>query len=386
VKSVRSIALVAQGGAGWAGGSEYIRNLARAIRTADSAVRIHLLHGAPQAAEWEPHRALFDSLVPVAVRGKKSFLDRWRAANRAFREAVETSGADFVYPLTYDNHYNVGVTFPIGLRQRWAGWIPDFQHRHLPRLFSEKEVNRRERGIRQLLEEAPTIVFSSESAAADFRRFYPEARNAVEVLTFATFPQADWYAPFGEEDLRWVPERFLIVCNQFWSHKNHALVVRALELLAARGVRPVIVCTGALVDFRDPAHVERLLQQVHRAGLGAQVMLLGLVSRRLQIELIRRSLAVIQPSLFEGWSTVVEDARVLGKPALLSDLDVHREQHPPGAQFFPREDAAALGDLLAAAWSNLDPGPDSTAEGVARACAEARIGEVGRRFLEIASR
>jgi hypothetical protein len=113
-------------------------------------------------------------------------------------------------------------------------------------------------------------------------------------------------------------------------------------------------------------------------------MMLGLVSRRLQIEIIRRSLAVVQPSLFEGWSTVVEDARVLGKPALLSDLDVHREQNPPGAQFFPREDEISLAALLETNWKNLQPGPDRDAEQRARQAAESRIAEIGRRLLVIA--
>jgi hypothetical protein len=146
----------------------------------------------------------------------------------------------------------------------------------------------------------------------------------------------------------------------------------------------MIVCTGALVDFRQPEHTERLLQQMHRAGVGAQVILLGLVPRRLQIEIIRRSLAVIQPSHFEGWSTVVEDARVLGKATLLSDLAVHQEQNPPGAKFFPGSDAEALSALLDDAWAKFAPGPNLPAEAQARSAATARIVEVGRDCLRIA--
>ena len=34
----------------------------------------------------------------------------------------------------------------------------------------------------------------------------------------------------------------------------------------------------------------------------------------------------MQPSLCEGWGTVLEDAKVLDKAVLLSDIPVHREQ------------------------------------------------------------
>ena len=379
------IGLIAQGGAGWAGGSEYIRNLARAVRATGEQAKITLFCGEPQRTEWEPHAALFDATAPVPVRKARGLLERFRAKNRDFRNAVRSSGVEFLYPFTYDNQYNVGVSLPVGeMGCRWAAWIPDFQHRHLPQLFTEKEIAKRDRGIAAVAGEAPRVVLSSESAAVDFRAFYPQQSAKAAVLRFATFPDANWYEPFSGEDLSWLPQRYFVICNQFWSHKNHGLVFKALEILAARGLRPNIVCTGALVDFRQPDYTDRLLQQLHRAGLGAQVMLLGLVPRRLQIEIIRRSLAVVQPSLFEGWSTVVEDARVLGKPTLLSDLAVHLEQNPPGAKFFPRTDAEALANALGEAWAEMMPGPNPASEAAAQATANARIAEVGRTFLQVA--
>jgi glycosyltransferase involved in cell wall biosynthesis len=204
------------------------------------------------------------------------------------------------------------------------------------------------------------------------------------VLTFATFPQAEWFSGDCGEDLHWLPERFFIVSNQFWKHKNHTALFEALQLLAARNVRPIVVCTGRLADFRDADYADTILQSLHRFGIAQQVVLLGMIARRTQIELMRRSLAVVQPSLFEGWSTVVEDARVLGKPVILSDIAVHQEQNPPGAHFFPRDSAAALADSLEEAWRTLTPGPHLESEAAARTRAEQRITEVGRRFLEIA--
>ncbi len=379
------IGLIAQGGAGWAGGSEYVRNLARAIRATGEPARITLFCGEPQRTEWERHEELFDSLIFVPVRKSRGLLARFRVRNKDFKRAVARSGVEFLYPFTYDNEYNIGVTLPVGeLPCRWAAWIPDFQHRHLPQLFTEKEIGKRDRGIEAVVSEAKKVVLSCESAATDFRSFYPAHAAKADVLRFATFPDANWYEPFEAENLGWLPPRYFVVCNQFWSHKNHATVFKALEILAACGVRPMVVCTGALVDFRQPEHTERLLQQMHRAVVGAQVMLLGLVPRRLQIEIIRRSLAVVQPSLFEGWSTVVEDARVLGKATLLSGLAVHKEQNPPSARFFPGTDAEALATLLADAWENLPPGPNLQSESEARAAATARIAEVGRDFLRIA--
>ncbi len=390
MRSHPHIGLIAQGGAGWAGGGEYIRNLIRAIAAASQqAAQVSLFYGHSQRADWEMQESQLHSLHEVPTSRRDTWFQRvTRRQNAGFTATVRESAARFIYPLTYDNHYNVGVSLPLGNalgNARWAGWIPDFQHRHLPHLFAEKEITKRDRGIAQLAQEAPKLVFSSESAAADFRRIFPAHSSKVEVLRFATFPSADWYAPYCGEDLDWLPERFFLVCNQFWKHKNHLVLFEALRLLAARGIRPVVICTGALVDFRDADYANVVLQTIHRSGLSAQVMLMGHIARRAQIEMMRRCLAVVQPSLFEGWSTVVEDARVLGKASILSDIDVHQEQNPPGATFFQRDSAGSLAEQLASIWETLPAGVDIARETEARHRAEARIVEVGERFLEIAT-
>ncbi|MEQ8925246.1 MAG: glycosyltransferase, partial [Fulvivirga sp.] len=72
----------------------------------------------------------------------------------------------------------------------------------------------------------------------------------------------------------------------------------------------------------------------------------GFVDREDQLILMKNSLAVIQPSFFEGWSTVIEDAKLLGKPVLASNLDVHKEQLGKAGYFFDPKDSSELMELL----------------------------------------
>jgi glycosyltransferase involved in cell wall biosynthesis len=298
------------------------------------------------------------------------------------RRAIKRARFDFLYPLTYDNEYNLGLRFPIGEQlagTRWAGWVPDFQHRHLPELFSEEEICRRDKHIAALAAEAPQVVFSSQSAAADFATFFPEHAAKAAVLHFATNP----IAPSAVTEID-APPRFLLVCNQFWKHKNHLLIFAALRLLRTRGMRPLVLCTGQLDDYRDRTYADSIRAALATDNLDEQVKLLGLIPRARQIELMRRALAIVQPSLFEGWSTVVEDARALGRPCLLSDIAVHREQDPAGARFFDPRSPEALADLLAEVWERWPAGPDLEEERYAHARAVVRRDRVGLRFLEIA--
>ena len=74
---------------------------------------------------------------------------------------------------------------------------------------------------------------------------------------------------------------------------------------------------------------------------------LGIVPYLDLMSLMRHSVAVINPSRFEGWSTTVEEAKSMGKSILLSDISVHREQAPDRAAFFSPDNPQALADAMA---------------------------------------
>jgi glycosyltransferase involved in cell wall biosynthesis len=233
------------------------------------------------------------------------------------------------------------------------------------------------------------IVFSSESAAADFRRFYPKAATEPKVLHFHTNPTPAWFEgdPTAVQRQFHLPDKFLLVSNQFWQHKNHSTLFAALGLLRERGLQPALVCTGQTSDFRKKDYFNSLLRQIHESGIASQVYVLGLIDRTEQIQLMRRCVAVVQPSLFEGWSTVLEDARALGKGVIASDIAVHREQKPPGCSFFTKDSPEDLAEAITAVLRTEDTaGPNFETEATARAAAEQAMLQYGRDFLTIVKR
>jgi glycosyltransferase involved in cell wall biosynthesis len=145
-----------------------------------------------------------------------------------------------------------------------------------------------------------------------------------------------------------LPDRFFLVSNQFWKHKDHAVIIEALAILKQLHICPIIECTGTLSDYRNPRYFNQLLERIEELELQKQFIILGVIPRIDQIQLMRRCLAVIQPSLFEGWSSVIEDARSLGKPVIASDFSVHNEQNAPNSYFFKCVNAEALAELIIA--------------------------------------
>jgi glycosyltransferase involved in cell wall biosynthesis len=266
-----------------------------------------------------------------------------------------------------------------------AGWIPDFQSRYLPEFYTSKQLSAVNRSCNTIVRQTSVVILSSRTAELDFQKFYPLHVDKIKVLPFRTYSLDAWYEP-DPEQIQYkysLPDRFLIVSNQFWQHKNHLLVFRALKILQDQSVYPIVVCTGNLYDHRQPNYSNVILQAIDELNLNNQVHLLGLIHRLDQIQLMRRALAVIQPSLFEGWSTVVEDSRCLGKEILLSDIAVHLEQNPPNGQFFEQNSPEDLACLMKQCWETLTPGPNLAHEEVAKELNKTEVQDFGYRFLEI---
>jgi glycosyltransferase involved in cell wall biosynthesis len=145
------------------------------------------------------------------------------------------------------------------------------------------------------------------------------------------------------------------VPNQFWLHKNHLLIVQALDILKAQDRAPVVIATGLMQDRRHPGHVEALQDNVRKCGLDALFRPLGVVPYRDMLGLMADAVAVCNPSRFEGWSTSVEEAKSLGKLVLLSDIPVHREQSPGRARYFDQDSPEQLAAAIWDAWTAFDP-------------------------------
>ena len=64
------------------------------------------------------------------------------------------------------------------------------------------------------------------------------------------------------------------------------------------------------------------------------------------MSLIYHAKAIINPSLFEGWSSTVEQAKAYNKKIILSNINVHIEQKPENAIFFDPKNSKDLSKIL----------------------------------------
>jgi len=371
------IGILAKGGVDWIGGVYYIANLIRALRglPREEQPDLLLLAAGPQQLELlHDVRPLVESCclppVPDSSTG--------RTINPALLRLVSEKGIDLLFPCMR----SLGRDFSIP----WLPWIPDLQHVAQPGHFAPEERFRRDEQYLRIAGDARLIVLSSAVTAQEFQRAYSTKAERLRVLRFTTVLPEEFLATDPQQTARRfeLPRRYLILPNQFWVHKNHRVAFEALRILAERGLDVHLVCTGRDEDPRWPDHAPGLRDFIRQHHLSERIRILGLLPREVQIQLVRAATAVVQPSLFEGWSTVVEDARALGKPIFLSDIPVHREQDPPKATYFPPHEPESLAEGIFRRWADLPTGFFAAEEEPARQVQRQRVSAYAQSFVRIA--
>lgn len=338
------------GGERWTGGRVYLLNLLRAISIHErdrlapfvfigidiDSRELSELQALPgvqlvAGATWSEARRRAELASAVAL-GRDA---------KAYRE-MRDRGIDVFFESARYFGWRPGIPM--------IAWVPDLQHRALRHMFSPAGWWKRELGIRAQLAGGRVIMLSSESACRDLERWYPASIGHTRVVRFAV--PAGVEVEVEDERARRIvasyglPQCYFFLPNQFWRHKNHRLVLDALISLRKRGCEIVVVATGRGHDPRAPGYFDEFSRRVQRERLGDQFRHLGVVPYEHLGPILAASTALLNPSLFEGWSTTVEEARALGVPAILSDLPVHREQMGDAATYFDPHDPESLASAL----------------------------------------
>jgi glycosyltransferase involved in cell wall biosynthesis len=348
----KQINLIYQYNDKWIGGTYYMLNIIKALDHLpnDKKPKLVIYHD-QQTPLAELQQIAYPYMEYVNFKNKLKFL--FAVINKLAGRALFTIKLpgneikNFYYRSFELNNSNL---------KNYYCWIADMQDMYLPQFFKPSEIKKRLSIYKRMVKEQEPIVFSSNAALNDFNKFFPGNTNNKKVVSFVSLPNADLNSlSINELKKKYnITNNYFIVSNQFWKHKNHEIVLKAFHKLFKTYPNLQLILTGKEYDYRDPDYTSDLKQYVKQNELDDKILFLGFIPRLDQLKLMGESIAIIQPSLFEGWSTVVEDAKLLRNCIICSDIPVHREQLPNSTFFFnPRDEQ----ELIKVVKRVLDNGP-----------------------------
>ncbi|MFV0572545.1 MAG: glycosyltransferase family 4 protein [Xanthomarina gelatinilytica] len=335
----------------WIGGTYYILNIIHALKTLEdskkpvvvvlteavdnfNSLKEETFYPYLEYFQFPPKKTSYSLIERLVNKLSRTILGK----NIIVKNKHANPNIDFLYPNEIPK---LSVNLPK------INWIPDFQEDHLPHLFSEKDIKRRKTKQREIYAKGDVVVLSSHNAKLDFLRLYPDAKAISYVLPFAvTHPDFSMESIVAIREEYHLPQDYFFAPNQFWAHKNHIVVLKAIKHLKEQGKEVIVAMSGNENDYRNKDNFTILKDYILANNLEDNIRLLGFLPRTKQLCIFKNAVAIIQPSLFEGWSTVVEDSKALGKYIIASNISVHREQITNNGAFFDPNNHIELAECI----------------------------------------
>ena len=219
----------------------------------------------------------------------------------------------------------------------WVGYLFDFQHKHLPEFFTPDEIKKRDFDFNRMLNEAKMVIVNAKSVENDAQQFIKSFTANIIVLPFSPCPKVNWLNDNRDVRLFYgINKPYFMISNQFWKHKNHITAFKAFAEFINSGRDALLVCTGTNYDYRFPHYRNELMKLLIDLKIESRVKVLGHIPKLDQISLIKKCLAIIQPTLFEGGpgGGAGFDAISLGKHLIASDIKTNLEINIGDVSFF----------------------------------------------------
>jgi glycosyltransferase involved in cell wall biosynthesis len=221
----------------------------------------------------------------------------------------------------------------------------DLQVQAYPNFFNSKEREERLSNFRRMTKQASRIA-----AVSDFSREVATS-NGVDPERIRTIPHqlAHHRAPkvVAHPPCGVVSRQFILYPANLWPHKNHEMLLTAFAMARQQGLPKdlQLVCTGD-----GQGRLKRLRGVTSLLNLNETVVLPGFISDSDLEGLYQHALAVVFPSLYEGFGMPVIESMARGIPVACSGTTALQEVVGEAALRFhpgnPQEIATALLQLV----------------------------------------
>ena len=101
-----------------------------------------------------------------------------------------------------------------------------------------------------------------------------------------------------------------------------------------------------MINFNSKIYFQQVNDYVEEQGLKDNYKYIGIVSEKELWSLMYYSLAIINPSEFEGWNTSEMQAKALSKYNIVSNIKAHIEQKNSKSILFVNNNFISLSDAI----------------------------------------
>ncbi len=281
--------------------------------------------------------------LKTALVGALSGCKQYVMRNVLFKSSFDKIDL-MVFPSPSTFSYRANIPF--------VAAIHDLQHRlqpEFPEVSKDGEWEKREVLFGNIARKALLILVDSEAGKEDVVNIYGAPQEKIKVLPFLP---PTYLANSNRQkesiDIRQkynLPEKYIFYPAQFWPHKNHLRLVRAVHLLKTRrNIEVSVVLAGSpQVDYSTLDEVMKLSEELET---DKQIKYLGYVPHEDMAALYSNASALVMPTFFGPTNIPILEAFALSCPVITSDIRGIREQVGDAGLLADPESVEAIAEAI----------------------------------------
>jgi len=331
----------------WLGGYYVIKNLIMSINL-NKPKNLQIFVFIKETESEKYFRDLNVNVIRTNFFGSISFVRRVYSKLQILLFGRSKFFEDFFlkYKINLVSHY-----IPLGRNSeiKSFSWITDFQHLYYPHYFTFLQRILRTINIFYIAISSSKIILSSNSSSSDLKKIinFNLKKIFVHPFFFGNYNSKNIININKIKKKFNIKKNFFFLPNQYWFHKNHLLVLKSIvELKKRYNLSINIISSGSMYAKNSKAYYQKVYNFVEEQGLRDNYKYIGVVNEKELWSLMHYSLAIINPSEFEGWNTSVMQAKALSKYNIISNIKAHIEQKNSKTILFANNDPISLSKTI----------------------------------------
>ncbi len=175
--------------------------------------------------------------------------------------------------------------------------ICDLQHEYFPENFSKKHLKYRKENYQYAALNSDYIITISNYTKKTIVEKYKISPNKITTIYLGISKTNPKPIP--------LPKNFIFYPAAFWPHKNHKILIEALNKLKYKFPDLSLVFTGMIIKEKVKKEIDDLIKHY---GLSKKVLFLGYVSDEKLNYIYQKAKALVFPSSFEGFGLPIIEA------------------------------------------------------------------------------
>ncbi len=240
----------------------------------------------------------------------------------------------------------------------YAYWMPvpalgvvhDLMHRYearFPEVGNKKEFAVREFHYQNTCQFSQGVLVDSPLGKEQLIESYQIKEEKCHVLPYIAPPSITEKSLIDFEKKYKLPPKFFFYPAQFWQHKNHDNLLRALQECKKTIPDVQLILVGSPKN-----HYQVVLNLINELKLQDNVKILGLVEDEAIPEFYRRARALIMPTYFGPTNIPPLEAFAWDCPVAISGIYGMKAQLQDAALYFDPHSAKEISNSMLALWEN----------------------------------